>query len=249
MSAKLIFGIHAVTGRIKRQRASVQAVLFDASRKDVRMETLLALARNVGVKIRAVNAQELEALVGGEARHQGVVAQVQPIALGHSLDDVLDTQESTGEPPLVLVLDGVTDPHNLGACLRAADGAGVHALVAPKDRSVGLSAVAIKVASGAADVVPFITVTNLARSLREMQERDIWVVGTAGEATESIHAPGLNRALAIVMGAEGEGLRYLTRETCDELRKIPLRGSVESLNVAVSAGICLFEARRQRAVA
>ena len=246
MPSQFIFGIHAVTGSLKRQRASVKELHFDPTRQDARMQAVLALAASVGVRAREANAAQLDAWVGAHARHQGVVARVERAALGNSLDDLLDALDAKGEAPLVLVLDGVTDPHNLGACLRAADGAGAHAVVAPKDRSVGLSAVAIKVASGAADTVPFISVTNLARALREMQERQIRVIGTAGEAEMSIYEPGLHESIALVMGAEGEGLRRLTRDTCDELRKIPLAGLVESMNVAVSAGVCLFEARRQR---
>jgi 23S rRNA (guanosine2251-2'-O)-methyltransferase len=172
-----------------------------------------------------------------------VAAKVDVVELAVSLDDVLDQVQG---PPLLLVLDGVTDPHNLGACLRTADAAGVHAVIAPKDRAVGLNATVMKVASGAADTVPYITVTNLARTLRELKERDIWIVGAAEEAGLAHHAAGLNRALAWVLGAEGEGLRRLTRETCDELRRIPMGGSVESLNVSVATGVCLFEAVRQR---
>jgi 23S rRNA (guanosine2251-2'-O)-methyltransferase len=162
------------------------------------------------------------------------------------LDDVLETLE---EPPLLLVLDGVQDPHNLGACLRSADAFGVHAVIAPKDRAVGINATVEKVACGAAETVPYITVTNLARTLRELKERNIWVVGAAGEAEQDLHGFRHPGALAWVLGAEGEGLRRLTRETCDELVRIPMLGSVESLNVSVSAGVCLFEARRQRALA
>ncbi len=246
MSSQYIFGIHAVTGSLKRQRASVKELHFDPKRHDLRMQTLLALAASAGVRAREASANQLDAWVGSEARHQGVVARVERVASSNSLDDILDALDASREAPLILVLDGVTDPHNLGACLRAADGAGAHAVVAPKDRSVGLSAVAIKVASGAADTVPFVSVTNLARAIRELQERQIRIIGTAGEAEKSIYAPGLHEPLALVMGAEGEGLRRLTRETCDELRKIPLAGVVESMNVAVSAGVCLFEARRQR---
>jgi 23S rRNA (guanosine2251-2'-O)-methyltransferase len=172
-----------------------------------------------------------------------VAAKVDVVELAVSLDDVLDQVQG---PPLLLVLDGVTDPHNLGACLRTADAAGVHAVIAPKDRAVGLNATVMKVASGAADTVPYITVTNLARTLRELKERDIWIVGAAEEAELAHHATGLNRALGWVLGAEGEGLRRLTRETCDELRRIPMGGSVESLNVSVATGVCLFEAVRQR---
>jgi 23S rRNA (guanosine2251-2'-O)-methyltransferase len=206
------------------------------------MKDLLRLADAAGVRVMPVDAARLDGLSGG-ARHQGVVARVTAAPRYVSLDDVLDT---LAEPALLLVLDGVTDPHNLGACLRVADAAGAHAVVAPKDRACGLNATAIKVASGAADSVPYVTVTNLARSLREMKERDIRVVGAAGEASSDLHAIDQLGALAWVLGAEGAGLRRLTRETCDELVRIPMYGAVESLNVSVASGICLYEARRQR---
>jgi 23S rRNA (guanosine2251-2'-O)-methyltransferase len=162
---------------------------------------------------------------------------------------VLEGLEASGDPPLLLVLDGVTDPHNLGACLRAADGAGAHALIAPKDRSCGLTVAAIKVASGAADSVPFIAVTNLARTMRDLKDRGIWLVGTDDEAKEPFFEAALDGPLAIVMGAEGEGLRRLTKESCDLLVSIPMLGTVESLNVSVASGVCLYEARRQRLLA
>ena len=181
--------------------------------------------------------------MAGSKRHQGVVARVDARQRHVTLDDVLDTLAG---PALLLVLDGVTDPHNLGACLRVADAAGAQAVIAPKDRACGLNATAIKVASGAADTVPYVTVTNLARALRDIKERDIWVIGTAGEAERSVYAIDQRRSVAWVMGAEGEGMRRLTRDTCDELAKIPMHGSVESLNVSVSAGVCLFETVRQR---
>jgi 23S rRNA (guanosine2251-2'-O)-methyltransferase len=151
-------------------------------------------------------------------------------------------------PPLLLILDGVTDPHNLGACLRVADGAGAHAVIAPKDRAVGLNATAAKVASGAADTVPYITVTNLARAMRELQERDIWLTGTDDQAETSIYDVDYTGGTALVMGSEGEGMRRLTRETCDRLVRLPMMGAVESLNVSVASGICLYEARRQRLI-
>jgi 23S rRNA (guanosine2251-2'-O)-methyltransferase len=172
-----------------------------------------------------------------------VVARVDSRQKAIHLDDVLDTLE---EPPFLLVLDGITDPRNLGACLRVADAAGVHAVIAPKDRAVGLTDVAMKAASGAAETVPYIMVTNLARTLRELKERDIWVIGTAGEASEDLYTAQWPIATAWVMGAEGDGMRRLTRETCDALVHIPMGGSVDSLNVSVAAGVCLFEAVRRR---
>jgi 23S rRNA (guanosine2251-2'-O)-methyltransferase len=249
-SSRWVFGFHAIASRLRAAPGSVIEVYADPARRDARMRDLESLAHAQGAKLVHADAKRLDGMAGGE-RHQGVVAKVEAKALSHSLDDVLD---ALAEAPLVLVLDGVTDPHNLGAALRVADGAGAHAVVAPKDRSVGLSATAIKVASGAADYVPFITVTNLARTLRELQEREVWVVGTSDQADKDIYADGLagpyrersGGALALVMGAEGEGMRRLTGETCDELRSIPMRGSVSSLNVSVACGVALYEARRQR---
>ncbi|AWI77081.1 23S rRNA (guanosine(2251)-2'-O)-methyltransferase RlmB [Parazoarcus communis] len=179
----------------------------------------------------------------GTRRHQGVIARIDGRHRELKLADVL---ESLDEPALLLVLDGVQDPHNLGACLRVADAVGAHAVIAPKDRAVGLNATAVKVASGAADTVPYITVTNLARALREMQEAGVWIIGAAGEAEQSVFDVDQKGPVAWVLGAEGDGLRRLTRDTCDVLAKIPMLGSVESLNVSVASGICLFEARRQR---
>jgi len=244
-NTRFIYGFHAVAGRIKQRAASVQEVYVDATRRDARTRDLIKLAASFMVRVVEVDSARLDGMAGA-GRHQGVAAKADAVELAVSLDDVLDAVVG---PPLVLVLDGVTDPHNLGACLRTADAAGVHAVLAPKDRAVGLNATVIKVASGAADTVPYITVTNLARSLRELKERDIWIVGATEDAPMAHHAPGLARPLAWVLGAEGEGLRRLTRETCDELRHIPMAGSIESLNVSVAAGVCLFEAMRQRAAA
>jgi 23S rRNA (guanosine2251-2'-O)-methyltransferase len=240
---RIIHGFHAVTARIRQAADGVSEIYVDAARRDARTQDLLKLAEVNHVRVIAADAARLNGLTGN-ARHQGVAARVTASKRVQHLDDVLDTLT---EPALLLVLDGVQDPHNLGACLRSADAFGVHAVIAPKDRAVGLNATVEKVACGAAETVPYITVTNLARTLRELKERDIWVVGADGDAESDIY--GLKRpgALAWVLGAEGEGLRRLTRETCDELARIPMLGSVESLNVSVSAGICLYEARRQRA--
>ena len=237
-----IHGFHTVTSRLRQRAEGVYEIFIDAERRDMRVKDLVQLAETHGVRIVQANAKRLDGMTGG-TKHQGVAARVDDLRLSHSLDDILD---ALTEPPLLLVLDGITDPHNLGACLRTADAAGVHAVVAPKDRAVGLNATVTKVASGAAETVPFITVTNLARALKELKERDIWVIGTAEDASTSLYAPGMGRGLALVLGAEGEGMRRLTRETCDELRAIPMAGSIESLNVSVAAGVCLFEARRQR---
>jgi 23S rRNA (guanosine2251-2'-O)-methyltransferase len=241
--ARLIHGFHAVTAKLRHDPEGVREICLAAGRQDGRMRDLIQLAESRGVRLTSLDAARLDGMVGG-GRHQGVVAKVSAQQRFLSLDDVLD---GLSEPALLLVLDGVTDPHNLGACLRVADAAGAHAVIAPKDRACGLNATAMKVASGAADSVPYIVVTNLARSLREIKERGIWTLGAAGEASKDLYAVEQKSATAWVLGAEGEGLRRLTRDTCDELAKIPMYGAVESLNVSVASGICLFEARRQRA--
>ncbi|HTH39662.1 MAG TPA: 23S rRNA (guanosine(2251)-2'-O)-methyltransferase RlmB [Rhodocyclaceae bacterium] len=241
---RLIHGFHAVTAKLRHAAEDVKEIYLAEDRKDGRTRDLLKLAEAHNVRVMPMPMARLDGLANGE-RHQGVVAKVDARQRYLTLDDVLDGLQ---EPPLLLVLDGVTDPHNLGACLRVADGAGAHAVIAPKDKAVGLNATAIKVASGAADTVPYITVTNLARSLREMQERGIWVLGAAGEAEKDIYAIDQSGPTAWVLGAEGDGLRRLTRDTCDELARIPMFGAVESLNVSVASGVCLFEARRQRQV-
>ncbi|MFX1678155.1 23S rRNA (guanosine(2251)-2'-O)-methyltransferase RlmB [Mitsuaria sp. CC2] len=239
---QILFGFHAVTVRLKTAPASVQEILFDATRKDQRMRGFLEKAEAAGAKLVESDDDRLKALCGTH-RHQGVVARVKAVAKSHSLDEVLEQVEG---PPLVLVLDGVTDPHNLGACLRVADGAGAHAVVAPKDHAVGLNATVAKVASGAAETVPYLMVTNLARSLNELKERDIWVIGTSDQAEKTLYDLDLTGPVALVLGAEGDGMRQLTAKTCDELVRIPMQGAVESLNVSVAAGVCLYEALRQR---
>jgi 23S rRNA (guanosine2251-2'-O)-methyltransferase len=239
----LIYGFHAVTSRLRQDAGSVLEIYLDQGRHDQRSRDLLHLAEAKGVKTLQMPRERLDGMAG--EKHQGVVAKVSSAqaALPHSLDTVL---ENLSESALLLVLDGVQDPHNLGACLRVADAMGAHAVIAPKDRAVGLNPTVRKVASGAAETVPFITVTNLARTLRELQELGVWVIGTAGEADHDLFSMKLDGPVAWVLGAEGEGLRRLTRENCDELARIPMFGSVESLNVSVAAGICLFESRRQR---
>ncbi len=240
---RLIHGFHAVTAKLRHDPDGVRELWVAAGRQDGRMRDLVQLAEGRRVRVASLDVARLDGMAGG-ARHQGVIAKVAAQQKYVTVDDVLD---GLAEPALLLVLDGVTDPHNLGACLRVADAAGAHAVIAPKDRACGLNATAIKVASGAADTVPYIVVTNLARSLREMKERGVWPIGAAGEAERDLYAIEQKGATAWVLGAEGEGLRRLTRETCDELARIPMHGSVESLNVSVASGICLFEARRQRA--
>ncbi|XLZ73125.1 23S rRNA (guanosine(2251)-2'-O)-methyltransferase RlmB [Massilia sp. SR12] len=238
----MIFGFHAVTSRLRHEASSVEEIFFDHARDDRRMKDLIANAKAAGVRVMPVESERLDKIVGTR-RHQGVIAFASQLSLARNLDELLDMVEG---PPLLLVLDGITDPHNLGACLRVADGAGAHAVIAPKDRSVGLNATAAKVASGAAESVPFITVTNLARTLRELKERDIWLIGTSDDGDKTLYEGDYAGPTAIVMGSEGEGMRRLTRETCDVLVSIPMFGSVESLNVSVASGVCLYEARRQR---
>ena len=242
MSTKVLFGFHAVTGRLKTAPQSISEIHVDATRRDARMRQFVQRAQDAGAKIIDSDGPRLEGLAG-TSRHQGVVARVSPLPARHSLDEVLDDVQG---PPLILVLDGVTDPHNLGACLRVADGAGAHAVVAPKDHAVGLNATVAKVASGAAETVPYLMVTNLARTLTELKERDIRVIGAAEDAERTIYEADFSGPVALVLGAEGAGLRQLTRRHCDELVRIPMQGAVESLNVSVAAGVCLFEALRQR---
>lgn len=241
---RIIHGFHAVIARIRQNAESISEIYVDSQRKDPRARDLLKLAETHEVRVVPVDSKRLDGMAGGSARHQGVAARVSTATRVQHLDDVLDTLT---EPALILVLDGVQDPHNLGACLRSADAFGVHAVIAPKDRAVGITSTVEKVACGAAETVPYITVTNISRTLRELQERDIWVIGAAGDADTSLHTFKHTGGLAIVLGAEGEGLRRLTKETCDQLVSIPMLGSVESLNVSVSTGVFLYEARRQRA--
>lgn len=239
---RVIHGFHAVLSRLRQNAASIREVYMDPSRDDRRARELKALVEGRGMRLMLVDGKRLDGMTGN-ARHQGVAARVEMAQLPVHLDDVL---EALAEPPLLLILDGVTDPHNLGACLRVADAMGAHAVVAPKDRAVGLNATVAKVASGAADTVPYIAVTNLARTLRELKDRGVWLIGADEQGGQSLYGAKLDGALGWVLGAEGEGMRRLTRESCDLLVRIPMLGSVESLNVSVSAGICLAETRRQR---
>ena len=244
-SPKVIFGFHAVGVRLKTAPKSVLEVLFDASRRDARMKQFLARAQETGVRLIEADGARLSKLSGSHG-HQGVVARVEPVAQVRSLDELLEGLEEAGTVPLLLVLDGVTDPHNLGACLRVADGAGAHAVIAPKDHAAGINATVAKVASGAAETVPYFMVTNLARTLNELKERDIRVVGTSDAATQSLYELDLTGPIALVLGAEGSGMRQLTAKTCDVLVRLPMHGAVESLNVSVASGVCLYEAVRQR---
>jgi 23S rRNA (guanosine2251-2'-O)-methyltransferase len=241
---KVLFGFHAVGVRVKTAPQSIIEIYFDPTRRDARMRQFIERATESGVRLIEADGPRLAKLSGGHG-HQGVAARVSEIKQVHSLDELLEGIEKI-EAPLILVLDGVTDPHNLGACLRVADGAGAHAVIAPKDHAVGINATVAKVASGAAETVPYFMVTNLARTLNELKERNIWIIGTSDDAPKTLYQVDLKGPTALVLGAEGDGMRQLTRKTCDELISIPMCGGVESLNVSVASGVCLYEARRQR---
>ncbi|MEH6797712.1 MAG: 23S rRNA (guanosine(2251)-2'-O)-methyltransferase RlmB [Pseudomonadales bacterium] len=238
-----VFGVHAVQALLERSPKRVRRLLLPAGRLNERQQALLDLAVTAVITTQRVTGEELDKLAEGV--HQGVVAEVTPSQVWSEemLTHLLDRLDGV---PLLLVLDGVTDPHNLGACLRSADAAGVQAVIVPRDRSASLSPVVRKVACGAAETVPLVAVTNLARTLKQLQQRGLWLVGTAGEAEQFIYDVDLKVPSVIVMGAEGAGMRRLTRENCDYLARLPMAGAVSSLNVSVAAGVCLFEAVRQR---
>lgn|SRR5574341_811738 len=238
---RVVFGFHAVLARLRADPKSVVEIFLDETRNDARGKDLVAAAERSGVRVMRVPTKRLDGFYGG-GRHQGVVARVEVRKVGEDLADLLGQVEK----PLLLVLDSVTDPHNLGACLRVANAAGAHAVIAPKDRAAGITPAVSKVASGAAEATPYLMVTNLARTLAQIKERNIWVVGTDERAQESLYQANLPDAIAWVLGAEGEGMRRLTRESCDLLVRIPMQGEVQSLNVSVAAGICLFESVRRR---
>jgi 23S rRNA (guanosine2251-2'-O)-methyltransferase len=248
-SKEWVYGLHAINELLKQHPEDVLELLLQGGREDRRIADLLALAEAAGVAVQTLERREFERrlrhLPTG-AVHQGVMALCRmgvSVLDERALDALLDTLSS---PALLLVLDEVTDPHNLGACLRTADAAGVHAVIVPKDRSAPLNMTARKVACGAAETIPFVAVTNLSRTLEALQQRGIWIAGAAGEAQSSLYEIDFSVPLAIVMGSEGKGLRRLTREHCDYLMAIPMAGALSSLNVSVATGLCLFEAVRQR---
>ena len=238
------FGVHAVEALLKRDAGSVTELYIQEGRNDKRLQTILSLAQTANIRPRVVSINTLDELTNAQ-RHQGVVALCASGKIYHE-NDLETLLAQAKKPVLILILDTVQDPHNLGACLRSADAAGVSFVIAPKDKAVGLTPAVRKVASGAAETVPFIQVTNLARTLEWLKEQGVWLYGAAGEATESIYTTDLTGAVAIIMGGEESGLRRLTRDLCDFLIKIPMHGTVESLNVSVATGICLFEVLRQR---
>jgi 23S rRNA (guanosine2251-2'-O)-methyltransferase len=239
---RVVVGFHAVLARLRADPASVVEIFLDETRNDARCKDLVAAAQRSNVRLMRVPTRRLDGFYGG-GRHQGVVARVEVKRVSDTLDEMLEGIEK----PLLLVLDGVTDPHNLGACLRVANAAGAHAVIAPKDRAAGITPAVSRVASGAAEATPYIMVTNLARTLAELKERNIWIVGADERAEKTLYESEIPDAVAWVLGAEGEGMRRLTRERCDLLVRIPLRGEVESLNVSVAAGVVLFESARRRA--
>ncbi|MBB3102423.1 23S rRNA (guanosine(2251)-2'-O)-methyltransferase RlmB [Azomonas macrocytogenes] len=238
-----VYGLHAVEALLRHHPKRIKRIWLAEGRGDPRIQVLLELAKAERVIVESRGRREMDEQIDGV--HQGVVAEVTPSqVLGENmLDELL---ESDSAPPLLLVLDGVTDPHNLGACLRTADAAGVRAVIIPRDKSATLNATVRKVACGAAEVVPLVAVTNLSRTLEKLKKRGLWIIGTAGEAQQNVYAQDLSGPIALVMGAEGKGMRRLTRDHCDYLVHLPMAGSVNSLNVSVATGVCLFEAVRQR---
>ncbi|KAA0873836.1 23S rRNA (guanosine(2251)-2'-O)-methyltransferase RlmB [Nitrincola tapanii] len=243
MSSEVVFGLHAVRTLLEREPARIKTLFVLQGRSDESLQAVMALAKAQGISLQACQRKRLDDMAQGV--HQGVVAECKPLPIKDERD-LAKLLSELPDNPLFLILDGVTDPHNLGACLRTAEAAGVVAVIAPKDRSAPLNATAVKVACGAADCVPYIQVTNLVRSLQTLQEAGVWITGTAGEAEASLYQARLTGPMALVMGAEGKGMRRLTRDHCDHLVKIPMAGQISSLNVSVATGVCLFEIVRQR---
>jgi 23S rRNA (guanosine2251-2'-O)-methyltransferase len=239
-----VYGLHAIDALLRHNHDSIQHLYVLQGRRDERIEAVLTRAQRLKIAVSELSRAELDQKAGGV--HQGVLAECRPLNLERSEGFLKQLLDGLGHPPFLLVLDGVTDPHNLGACMRSAEAAGVDAVIVPKDKSALMTATVRKVACGAAESLPFIAVTNLARTLKTLQERGIWVFGAAGEATRNLYETDLRGPLALVMGSEGTGMRRLTREQCDVLFAIPMAGEISSLNVSVSAGVCLFEAVRQR---
>lgn len=238
-----LYGLHTIAAVLSTEPERILELMVAKDRKDERINEVVSAARKQGIAVQFCQRKTLDEKAKGE-QHQGILARAKPARVldESDLDKIVEQQQT----PFLLILDGVTDPHNLGACLRNADAAGVHAVVVPKDNSATLTPVVRKVAVGAAETVPLIQITNLSRTLKHLQQAGVWVVGAAGEAEQLIYDCKMLGAIAIVMGAEGKGMRRLTRETCDELVKLPMAGSVSSLNVSVATGICLFEVVRQR---
>jgi 23S rRNA (guanosine2251-2'-O)-methyltransferase len=241
-SERIVFGFHAVLARLRAEPKSVLEVYLDETRRDARARDFAATVEGAGARLMRVPSARLDGMAAG-GRHQGVIARIGGHSSRKTLEELLESIEG---PPLLLVLDGITDPHNLGACLRVANAAGTHAVIAPKDHAAGINATVSKVASGAAEVTPYFMVTNLARTLADLKGRNIWIVGSDEKADKTLFNADLPGSIAWVLGAEGSGMRRLTRESCDLLVRIPMAGAVESLNASVAAGICLFESVRRR---
>ncbi|MFK2905166.1 23S rRNA (guanosine(2251)-2'-O)-methyltransferase RlmB [Dyella ginsengisoli] len=244
MSESWIVGINPVEGALSNDAERVREVLVEQGQRNARVQALAEQAKALKIPVHHRPREQLDKLAG-EARHQGVVALYEPPPMAHE-GDLAKLMERDGAQTLVLVLDGVTDPHNLGACLRSAAAAGVTAVIVPKDRAVGLTPVVRRASAGGADRVPLIAVTNLARTLRELKDAGVWITGLAGDTDTSIYSVDFKGPVALVLGSEGEGMRRLTRELCDFVAKIPMPGTMESLNVSVATGVVLFEALRQR---
>ncbi|EEF78938.1 RNA methyltransferase, TrmH family, group 3 [Methylophaga thiooxydans DMS010] len=244
MDPDVIFGLHAVQAALDVPVSRIKEIWLAADRQDQRVDALLKAAEQQGVVVHKAERDTLDK-IAPNVQHQGCAARCKPL---ESLDEkgLMTLVESLNEPALLLILDGVQDPHNLGACLRTAEAAGAHAVIAPKDRASGLTATAVKISSGAAERVPFAQVTNLSRLMRELQDAGVWLVGTSGDSELSLFQAELKGSMAIVLGAEGKGIRRLTRDNCDQVVYIPMQGEAESLNVSVAAGVCLYEAYRQR---
>jgi 23S rRNA (guanosine2251-2'-O)-methyltransferase len=239
-----VYGLHAINSLLKHKPDAIIQLFVQEGRDDERIQAVLEDAKTLALPIQQCSRTELDEKA--DAVHQGVIALCKPIKLEKTEGFLNELLKNLDHPPFLLILDGVTDPHNLGACLRSAEAAGVDAVIVPKDKSALMNPTVRKVACGAAEIVPFIAVTNLTRCLQSLQKQGIWILGTAGEAEQDIYQTDLKGPLALVLGSEGKGMRRLTRENCDALLSIPLAGEVSSLNVSVSAGICLFEAVRQR---
>ena len=244
MSGELLFGIHSIDAALTHDPTNILELYFEANSENPRVRELSDRARELGLKPHARDKAALDRMTGG-ARHQGAVARYRAPP-PRSESDLAALVETAGADALLLVLDGITDPHNLGACLRSAEAAGVTAVIVPKDKAAGITPTVRKASAGAADRIAFFAVTNLARTLKALKQAGVWLVGLAGDVEQDFYALDLKGATAIVMGSEGEGMRRLTRESCDYLAHIPMRGSVESLNVSVVTGVALFEALRQR---
>ncbi|MEN9433805.1 MAG: rRNA ((2251)-2-O)-methyltransferase RlmB [Pseudomonadota bacterium] len=245
MAKSLIYGINAVESALNHDAENLVRVWIDKRTRNERLLKLQPLLKTAGISCALIDPNKLDEMAGRDNRHQGVVAEYKS-AKEYDENDLYDLLDKLDEPPFLLILDGVTDPHNLGACLRTAEGAGVHAVIAPRDNAVGLTPTVRKVASGAAELVPFMSVTNLARTMSTLRDRGIWITGTSDKANKNLYAAELTGAIALVMGAEGQGIRRLTEENCDFLISIPMLGKVSSLNVSVATGVCLYEALRQR---